>query len=100
MPNILVGALKRTEANTDTEQPLATPRITGRDGDLSDVLCFAGIHCHLNLLVHVGLEELLQCVIVLVQPCRANGYDKIKESLETSTGPGGIVLDLYQRHLL
>lgn len=94
VPDILVGALERTEANADAEQALATPAVAGHDAHLADTLCLAAVHGHLDLLVQVRLEQLLERVIVPVQSRRANGHDKVKERLQASPRAGRVLLDL------
>lgn len=97
VPDILIGPLEGTEANADSEQTLTTPGVARGDAHLADTLGFAAVHRHIDLLVHVRLQQLLQRVIVPVQSGVPNGHDKVEERLQASTGSRGVVLDLVMR---
>lgn len=66
MPNILICSLVAAESNTGPQQPLAAPRVVGHHVQLADPRGFSAVHLHPHRLLHVGLQELLQLVIILV----------------------------------
>lgn len=60
---------------------MATPGVAGRDLDLSNGLLFTAENGHCDLLLIVGLEQLLQGVVVLVKASVSDGHDEIEERL-------------------
>lgn len=94
MPDILVGALERAEPNAHAQQTLTAPGVARCDLHFTDILGFAAVHGHRNRLLHVGLKQLLERVIVPIEPGRADGHDKVKEGLQAGPGTRRIVLDL------
>ena len=66
MPNILVCALKTAEANGDPEQALSSPHGAGCDGGLPELQGLGGVNQHLDRLLHAGLQQVLQGVVILV----------------------------------
>ena len=66
MPDILIGSFKGAEADGDPKQALAAPQLGGSDVNGANMLGFAGVDLHLDALLKVTVQELLQSVIVLV----------------------------------
>lgn len=72
VPDVLVGTLKAAEADTDAKQALATPQVAGSDGNIAHLQRLAAEHGHSYRLLHVGLQQVLQCLVVPVQPRVSN----------------------------
>jgi hypothetical protein len=53
-----------------------------------------------DLFLFVLFQQLLQRVVVLIEPCIPNGNDEVKESLKTSPRARRIVLNLPNREKL
>lgn len=66
MPHVLVGSLEAAEADADPQEPLTAPHVAGCDRGLTQLQSLTAVHQHLHWLLHVGLQQILQCVIVLV----------------------------------
>ena len=66
MPDVLIGSLEAAEAYGDTQQALATPEVAWGDGGLPELQGLRGVNQHSNWLLHTGLQQVLQSVIVLV----------------------------------
>lgn len=66
MPDILIGSFKRTEANRDTQETLATPHLTWNNVNLSHCLCLGAVYCKLNFTLNIELQEILQSVVILI----------------------------------
>ncbi len=54
---------------------------------------FAAVHRHADLLLHVDLEQILERVVVLVQPGLADRYDEVEEGLQAGFLSRRIVLN-------
>ena len=55
-------------------------------------LRLAAVDGHGDLLLDVGLEEVLEGVVVQVQPGLPDGNDEVEESLQARAGAGGVLL--------
>lgn len=66
MPDILIGSLIAAEANTGTEQALTSPHVTGHHVKLTNPGGFSAVHLQLHCSLHVGFQELLQQVVLLI----------------------------------
>lgn len=71
VPDIFGGILKGTEPDRDAQQALATPRIARPNGDLANILHFTVVDAHADVSVDVQFEDLLQRVVVVVEPSGA-----------------------------
>lgn len=56
-------------------------------------LGLAAVDGHGDLLLDVGLEQVLEGVVVLVQPRLPDGHDEVEEGLEAGPRAGRVVLD-------
>lgn len=66
MPDILVGSFEAAESNADPQQTLTAPHVAGCDCGFPELQSFTAVHQHLHRLLHVGLQQVLQRVVVLV----------------------------------
>lgn len=66
VPDVLVGTLERAEPYADAKQSLTAPGHARHYNRLPDRLGFATVHGDGQLLVHSGLQQLLQRVVVLI----------------------------------
>ena len=53
----------------------------------------AAVHGHADLPLQVGLQEVLEGVVVLVEPRLADGHDEVEEGLQAGSRTRGILLD-------
>ena len=60
---------------------------------LSHRSSLAAVNCHANLSLQISFEEVLEGVIVLVQPRLPDGNDEVEEGLESGPWTGWIFLD-------
>ncbi len=113
VPDIFVGSFERAESDRNPEQSLPAPDIARRYKDFSHLKVkscqkfwvltdlamksyrpgFAAVHRHADLLLHVDLEQILERVVVLVQPGLADRYDEVEEGLQAGFLSRRIVLN-------
>lgn len=66
MPDILIGSLVAAEANTGAQQAMSSPHVTGHHVQLTNIHGFRAEHLHCHGPLHVGVQKLLQEVILLI----------------------------------
>ena len=85
MPNVLIGAFERAEANRDAEDSLSSPILGRNKGEFSNLLRLARVHKQLARLIDVRAQNRLERIIVLIEPRAVYGYDEVEERLETGS---------------
>lgn len=66
MPDILIGSLVTAESDTGTQKALAAPHVTGNHFQLSNPQGFRAIDLQFDWFLHIGFEQVFECVILLV----------------------------------
>lgn len=66
MPHVFAGPAEAAEAHAGTQQALAAPHVAGYHLHLAHLHGLHVEHLQLHGLLHVGLQQGLQCVILLV----------------------------------
>lgn len=66
VPNIFVGPIETAEPDANPQQALAAPQVAGCDRGLPQLQGFAAVDEHLHRLLHVGFQQVLQSVVVLI----------------------------------
>lgn len=66
VPNIFVGPIEAAEPDANPQQALAAPQVAGCDRGLPQLQGFAAVDEHLHRLLHVGFQQVLQSVVVLI----------------------------------
>ena len=70
MPNVFICSFKAAEANTDPQEPLASPHIAGCDRRLSQLQCLATVHQHLDRFLHINLQNFFIISVHEESKCR------------------------------
>lgn len=66
VPNIFVGPIEAAEPDANPQQALAAPQVAGCDRGLPQLQGFAAVDEHLHRLLHIGFQQVLQSVVVLI----------------------------------
>ena len=95
MPDVLVGAVERAEANGDAEDALAAPVLAGHERELLERGRLAAVDEQLDGLLDVGAQYELERVVVLVEARAVYGHDEVEKGLEAGSRARRVVLHLF-----
>jgi len=92
VPDVFVGALEGAETDRDSQKTLAAPCGARRDEHLTHRPRLRAVDRHRNFLLEIDLQQILQCVVVLIQPSLPDGHDEVEKGFEAGAGPRRIFL--------